>query len=146
MAALFVRVFPCLSLCPSRLSMIERRCRIIKACSFFNCRLYTVKKSALSKTDHCTWYLSTSVRSSIQLGGPGYGSYWEVWLPRDVHNYDRGTTYRNDGECWCWRGSLGIVQCDKLGQASVDKISYPWCSGYLWSHIVSPELPLVLRG
>ena len=33
------------------------------------------KKSALSRTDHCTWYLSTSVRRSIQLGGPGYGSY-----------------------------------------------------------------------
>ena len=26
------------------------------------------KKSALSRTDHCTWYLSTSVRRSIQLG------------------------------------------------------------------------------
>ena len=23
----------------------------------------------------CTWYLSTSVRYSIQLGGPDYGSY-----------------------------------------------------------------------
>ena len=23
----------------------------------------------------------------------------EVWLPREVHNYDRGYTYRNDGEC-----------------------------------------------
>ena len=22
----------------------------------------------------------------------------EVWLPREVHNYDRGSTYRNDGE------------------------------------------------
>ena len=33
------------------------------------------KKSALSRTDHCTWYLSTSVKRLIQLGGPGYGSY-----------------------------------------------------------------------
>ena len=33
------------------------------------------KISALSRTDHCTWYLSTSVRRSIKLGGPGYGSY-----------------------------------------------------------------------
>ena len=41
----------------------------------------------------------------------------EVWLPREVHNNDRGTTYWNDGECWCWRRSLGIVQCHKLGQA-----------------------------
>ena len=23
----------------------------------------------------------------------------EVWMPREVHNYDRGSTYRNDGEC-----------------------------------------------
>ena len=23
----------------------------------------------------------------------------EVWLPREIHNNDRGTTYRNDGEC-----------------------------------------------
>ena len=30
---------------------------------------------ALSSIDHCTWHLSTSVRRSIQLGGPGYGSY-----------------------------------------------------------------------
>ena len=34
------------------------------------------KKSALSRTDHCSWYLSTSVRHSIQLGRPGNGSYW----------------------------------------------------------------------
>ena len=30
-------------------------------------------------------------------------------MPREVHNYDRGSTYRNDGECSCRRGSLGIV-------------------------------------
>ena len=29
----------------------------------------------------------------------------EVWLPREVHN-DRGATYRNDGECYYWRGVL----------------------------------------
>ena len=23
----------------------------------------------------------------------------EVWMPREVHNYDRGSTYRNDSEC-----------------------------------------------
>ena len=23
----------------------------------------------------------------------------EVWMPREVDNYDRGSTYRNDGEC-----------------------------------------------
>ena len=34
------------------------------------------EKCIYSRTDHCTWYLSTSVRRSIQLGGPGYGSYW----------------------------------------------------------------------
>ena len=22
----------------------------------------------------------------------------EVWMPREIHNYDRGSTYRNDGE------------------------------------------------
>ena len=33
------------------------------------------KKSALSRIDHCTWYLSTSQRHSMQSGGPGYGSY-----------------------------------------------------------------------
>ena len=27
-------------------------------------------------TTHRTWYLSTSVRHSLQLGGPGCGSYW----------------------------------------------------------------------
>ena len=39
-------------------------------------RLRHLQKSALSRTDHCTWYyLSTSARRSIQLGGPGYDSY-----------------------------------------------------------------------
>ena len=33
------------------------------------------KKSALSRTDHCTCYLPTSVRRSIQLGGLDNGSY-----------------------------------------------------------------------
>ena len=33
------------------------------------------KKSALNRTNHCSWYLSTIVRRSIQLGGTGYGSY-----------------------------------------------------------------------
>ena len=37
----------------------------------------------------------------------------EVWMPGEVHNYDRGSTYRND-ECLCWRGSLRIVQCYKF--------------------------------
>ena len=37
--------------------------------------LRQLQKSALSRTDHCTWYLSTSVRRSIQLGGPDYGNY-----------------------------------------------------------------------
>ena len=23
----------------------------------------------------------------------------EVWMQREIHNYDRGSTYRNDGEC-----------------------------------------------
>jgi len=41
----------------------------------------------------------------------------EVWLPREVHNYDRGPTYRNFGDRQCWRGSLGIIQCYKWGQA-----------------------------
>ena len=41
----------------------------------------------------------------------------EVWMPREVHNYDRGSKYGNDGKYWCWRGSLGIVQCHKWGQA-----------------------------
>ena len=59
----------------------------------------TYKKSALSWIDHCTWYLSTSVRRSIHLGGPGMATTWEIWMLREVHNYDRGSTYRNDGEC-----------------------------------------------
>ena len=33
----------------------------------------------------------------------------EVWMPREVQNYDLGSTYGNDGECSCWRSSLGIV-------------------------------------
>ena len=41
----------------------------------------------------------------------------EVWMLREVHNYDRGSRYGNDGKYWCWRGSLGIVQCHKWGQA-----------------------------
>ena len=40
----------------------------------------------------------------------------EVWLLREVHNYDRGSTCWNDGKCFCWRGSLEIVQCYKWGQ------------------------------
>ena len=34
----------------------------------------------------------------------------EAWVPREVHNYDRGSIYRNDGD-------LGIIQCYKWGQA-----------------------------
>ncbi len=41
----------------------------------------------------------------------------DVWMPSEVHNYDRGSLYRNDGECLCWRGTLEIVQCYKWGQA-----------------------------
>ena len=37
--------------------------------------LRQLQESALSRTDHYTWYLSTSVKRSIQLGGPGYDSY-----------------------------------------------------------------------
>ena len=38
---------------------------------------------------------------------------------REVHNYDRGSINRNDGECKSWRGSLGIVHCYNWGQASL---------------------------
>ena len=41
----------------------------------------------------------------------------EVLMPREVHNYGRGSTYWNYGECWCWKGSLGIIRCHKWGQA-----------------------------
>ena len=30
---------------------------------------------------------------------------------------DQGSIHQNDGECHCWTGSLGIVQCYKWGQA-----------------------------
>ena len=40
----------------------------------------------------------------------------EVCMPREVHTYVRGSTYQNDGDCWCWRGSLGIVHCYNWGQ------------------------------
>ena len=40
----------------------------------------------------------------------------EAWMPREVHNYDRGSIFRYDVE-WCWGRSLGIVQCYKWGQA-----------------------------
>ena len=50
-------------------------------------------------TDHCIWYLLTSVRRSIQLEDRATAATEEVWLPREVHNNDRGSTYRNDGEC-----------------------------------------------
>ena len=36
-------------------------------------------------------------------------------MPRKVHNYDRSSTYRNDGEFECLWGSVGIVQCYKQG-------------------------------
>ena len=41
----------------------------------------------------------------------------EVSMPRNVHNYDQGSTYWNDGERYCWRESLGFVQCYKWGHA-----------------------------
>ena len=41
----------------------------------------------------------------------------EVWMPREVHSYDLGSTNLNDGVCLSWRGSLGIVQCYKWGQS-----------------------------
>ena len=34
-----------------------------------------------------------------------------------IHNCDRGSTYRHYGKCKCWKGSLGIIQCYKWGQA-----------------------------
>ena len=43
----------------------------------------------------------------------------EIWMPREIHNHDRGSTYGNDGECECWRGSLGNVRC------------YQWCQARL---------------
>ena len=43
----------------------------------------------------------------------------EIWMPREIHNHDRGSTYGNDGECECWRGSLGNVRCYQWCQASV---------------------------
>ena len=33
----------------------------------------------------------------------------EVWLPREVHNNGRGSTYRNDGECQCWNRSIYYI-------------------------------------
>ena len=42
-----------------------------------------------------------------------------VWMPREVHNYDWGSTYRNDDECYCWNRSIGIVQCYKWGKAGL---------------------------
>ena len=49
--------------------------RLRKHRGYDNCVSDSYKKNALSRTDHCAWYLSTSVRRSIQLGGPGYDSY-----------------------------------------------------------------------
>ena len=57
------------------------------------------KKTALSRTDHCTWYLSTSEGVRYNWEGRAMTATEEVWLPREVHNYDLVSTYRNDGEC-----------------------------------------------
>ena len=43
----------------------------------------------------------------------------EVWMPREVFNYDRRSTFRNDGECSCRKRSLGIVQCYKWRQVKL---------------------------
>ena len=62
----------------------------------------------LSRTDHCAWYLSTSVRRSIySWEDRTMAATEEVGMPREVHNYDRSSTYRNDGDCYGWRESLG---------------------------------------
>ena len=34
-----------------------------------------------------------------------------------IHNCDLSSTCRSDGECWCWRGIIGIGQRYKWGQA-----------------------------
>ena len=40
----------------------------------------------------------------------GRTGLWQLLrMPREVQNYDLGSTYGNDGECSCWRSSLGIV-------------------------------------
>ena len=48
----------------------------------------------------------------------------EVWMPREVHRYDRDSTYRNDGECQCWRGSLGIIVQTSVLQMGSSKVEY----------------------
>ena len=37
--------------------------------------------------------LSISIRHSSQLREPGYDSFEEIWMPRELHNYDRSSTY-----------------------------------------------------
>ena len=47
--------------------------------------------------DHCICRLQQGVRYSWEERA--MAATEEVWLPREVHNNDRGTTYWNDGEC-----------------------------------------------
>ena len=55
------------------------------------------KKTELSMTDHCTWYLSTFSKA-YSWKNRAMAATEEVLMPREVHNYDRGSTYRNYGE------------------------------------------------
>ena len=43
----------------------------------------------------------------------------DVWMPREVHNYDIDSTYLNECECYCWSGSLGIVKSVGVKQGCV---------------------------
>ena len=43
----------------------------------------------------------------------------EIWMPRKVHNHDRQSAYRNDGERQEWRGGLGHIFYNKGFQAGV---------------------------
>ena len=70
-------------------------------------------------TDHCICRLHKGIRYSWE--DHAVAATEQVWMPREVHNNDRVSTYRNDGECLSWRGSLRIFQCYKWGQAR-------WCT------------------
>ena len=48
----------------------------------------------------------------------------EIWMPQKVHNHDRKSAYRNDGERQEWRGGLAYICYNKRCQAGVHNGSH----------------------
>lgn len=58
------------------------------------------EKRTLSRTDHCTWYLSNSQRPSTPYGDRAIANTAEIRMPSEIQDYDHASSTRgNDGEC-----------------------------------------------